>query len=238
LFVADLSSAGNQFIMRFALPAIIVVMLQTTAALGCPKRLPDGLIATPIGEQIIVNAMTLSISHVQSKGIDNAELLTRTAKTWADAGFAVKRNQAAGWDTVAAISSECLTTLQFSKASSSGGYFTVGSSKKATLITPASLGVTIPADTKTLSSVESLDSGRKGLTVAMSSPRSLQTLTQYFAEDLVKQNWKGVRPFGVVDAETGKASQRISAQRGRYQVEIMMWPGTETQIVMTIAEGL
>lgn len=224
--------------MRFTLLVVLAAILQTTVAFACPKRLPDGLVATPMGQDMVVNAMTLSISYVQSKGSSNAELLTRTAKTWADAGFSVKRNQAAGWDTVAAISQECLATLQFSTANGSGGYFTVGYSKKATVTTPASLGVTIPSDMRILSSVESLDSGRKGLTVAMSSPRSLQILTQYFAEDLVQKNWTGVRPFGVVNTETGKASQRISAQKGRYQVEIMMWPGSETQIVMTIAEGL
>jgi hypothetical protein len=229
----------NEYIltMRIGLYLLIFLLLQVSVVQACPKRLPDGLVGTPVGQNTVVNGMTLTITQVETKK-PPAEILERTAKTWLADGFDVKRNMAAGWDTVAAISKDCLATLQFSKTSGAMGYFTVGYPKPAVVITPATFGMTLPVDMKVLSSVESLDSGRRGLTLAMTSKRSLQQLTQQMAEDLVRQGWTGVRPFGVMNAETGKTSQSISAQKGRHQVQIVMWPEAETKIVMTIAEGL
>jgi hypothetical protein len=223
--------------MRFGLLLFLTFLLHTTVALACPKRLPDGLTGSLVGQDTVVNGMTMSVIQVESQK-PSAEILERTAQTWRSAGFDVKRNMAAGWDTVAAISKDCLATLQFSKASGSTGYFTVGYPKPAVVLTPASFGVTLPTDIKVLSTVESLDSGRKGLTLAMTSPASLPKLTQQLAEGLVRQGWTSVRPFGVMDSETKKLSQSISAQKGRHQVQIVMWSEAETQIVMTIAEAL
>ena len=215
----------------------LAILLQASVAVGCPKRLPDGLAGTPVGQDTIVNGMMLSVVQVEGRA-NSAETLERTAKAWTAAGFDVKRNMAAGWDTVAAISKDCLATLQFSKASGFVGYFTVGYPKPKVVLTAASLGVALPSDVRVLSTVESVDSGRKGLTLAMTSPRPLQELTKQLAEDLVRQGWAGVRPFGVMDAETKKYSQSISAQKGRQQVQIMMWSELETQIVMTIVDAL
>ncbi len=215
----------------------LAILFYIPAVFACPKRLPDGLAGTPVSQDTVVNGMTLSVIQVESR-IASAEVLERTAKAWTAAGFDVKRNMAAGWDTVAAISKDCLATLQFSKTSGAVGYFTVGYPKPAVVLTAASLGVVLPSDIKILSTVESVDSGRRGLTLAMTSMRPLQQLTQLMAEDLVRQGWTGVRPFGVLDAETKKYSQSISAQKGRQQVQIMMWSEAETLMVMTIADSL
>lgn len=223
--------------MRNTATLLFVLSFQAAAALACPKRLPDGLSGIAVGQDTVVNGMTLSVMQVASR-YSGAEQLERAANDWRAAGFDVKRNIAAGWDTVAAISKECLSTLQFSKASGAVGYFTVGYSKPAVVITPAALGVVLPDGVTVLSSVESFDSGRRGLTLAMTSPRSLQSLTQQLAEDLVRQGWASVRPFGVMDAESKKFSQTIGAQKGRQQVRIVMWAEAETKIVMTIAEAL
>lgn len=216
---------------------ILALLLGAQATTACPKRPPGGVLGQPVGEQMVVNGITMSVSQVESKGSTD-ELLEQAAKAWKEAGYEVKRNDAAGWDVVAAISKECLATLQFSKASGSVGYFSLGYPKKPAVTSPRALGLPLPADVKVTSNVQSVDGGRKGLTMSMTSTRPLHELTVYFAEELVKQGWSGVRPFGVVDVKTKKVSQRISAQKGRQQVQIMMWSELNTQIVMTIAEGL
>jgi hypothetical protein len=194
-------------------------------------------VGVPVGDNLVVNGITMNIAQVESRG-STEEVLERAAKAWKDAGFQVKRNDAAGWDVVSAISKDCLTTLQFSKSSGSIGYFSLGYPKKSVVTSPEAWGLPLPGDVKVTSSVHSSDSGRKGLTVSMTSPRPVQELAQYFAAELMKQGWSGIRPFAVMDPKTKDMSQRISAQKGRKQVQIMMWSELNTQIVMTIAEGL
>jgi hypothetical protein len=103
---------------------------------------------------------------------------------------------------------------------------------------PESMGLPFPADIKILSSVTSMDDGRKGLTLSLTSPQSLDKVSESFVGQLIENNWKNIRVSGVKNAQTGELSQLISAQQGRKQAQVMLWTNGQTQAVVTIGESL
>ncbi|WP_413898867.1 hypothetical protein, partial [Rhodoferax sp.] len=78
---------------------------------ACPATLPAGLSGASVGQDLITNGLAMSITQVEGRETVN-ELLNRAEKTWTAAGFKVKRNHAAGWGIVSALSGQCLATLQ------------------------------------------------------------------------------------------------------------------------------
>jgi len=204
---------------------------------ACPVRLPDGLMATSVGEGIVTNGLAMSIVQVESPTSPN-EVLTRTEKAWAGAGFKVKRNHAAGWDIVSALSDQCLATLQLANRNASFGYFSRSKSAPTAGVMDSMKDAPIPQGVKVTSSVASDDDGRRGLTLSMTSAQPIGDLLGFFMKYLNENHWQGIRSTAYAPTRPGVPSVLIGAQRSRQQIQIMMWSAKETQIVMTVGDAL
>jgi hypothetical protein len=209
----------------------------TAGVMACPKNVPVGLTGLDATQDVVVNGLPLLLTQVQ--GTDPAvDVLDRTEKAWKAAGYAVKRNSIPGWEVLAALSEECLVTLQLAPRRSAAGYLAVRRKERREAASLATFGLTPPGDTKVGSEVASNDQGRRGVTVSMTSAHSLDELSTYFIQQLKDQKWSGIRPHRVIDKRAQKVSQLISAQRGRQQLQMVMWTDLETHVVLTVGEGL
>lgn len=214
-----------------------VALAAATGSQACPTAVPVGLSGIHIARDVAANGLSMTMTQVEGRATVG-ELMDRTEKAWKEAGHAVKRNRAAGWEIVSALSEHCLATLQLTPRNSAFGYF--ATNKRAAFAAPtlASFGLALPAGVTIASQVAGDDGGRRGLTLALRSSRPLDELSRLFVEDLARRDWSGIRPHRVVHGPTRKASQLISAQRGRQQVQLMLWADRETQIVMTVSDTL
>lgn len=209
------------------------------AAVACPTDVPVGLLGETVAQVVVANGRRMTITQVRTR-TSASEEMAHIEAVWQGQGFKVKRSEAAGWSIVSALSKTCLATLQLTGTGKSGsfGYFTYGQPVPVGPSSVSSWGVPMPVGARVLSNVASEDTGRKGVTIAMTSQESLQRLTPFLAEGLLKMGWNNVHPHGVINAQTGQVSQLIAAQRGRQQIQIMMWSAKETQIVMTLGDSL
>lgn len=218
-----------------------IVLSVAAAATGCvsacPTATPQGLRSAEVAQSLVVNGLPMAVAQVEGREAAG-ELLDRTQKAWKDAGYAVKRHRAAGWDIVSALGEQCLTTLQLTTRSGAFGYFSTSRPMTSAAPTLASFGLALPPGVTIGSQVASDDGGRRGLTLALRSSRPLDELSRDFVEDLARRDWAGIRPHRVVHGPTRQVSQSISAQRGRQQVQLMLWSARETQIVMTVSDAL
>jgi hypothetical protein len=98
------------------------------------------------------------------------------------------------------------------------------------------MGVPVPEGATVSSSVASNDDGRKGMVAVMHSPRSAEELSNFFLARLAQDRWSGTRAR--VIQRRGGAVRFVKAQRGRSQVDIVIWSGAPTQVVLTVAEAL
>ena len=213
------------------------LLLSTGRAQACPKQVPPGLNAAAVASNVVVNGLNMAINQVQGPGTAGA-VLDRVEKAWKEGGFDVKRNQAAGWDTVSALGEKCLVTLQLVNRNGVFGYFARSTPGTGASASAPAMGVPLPPDAKVASSVASTDDGRKGLVVTMSSGRSLDQLNEFFMRQLGENKWTATRSHKIVNPASGAQSLMVNARRGREQVEVVMWPQGRTQIVMTISEAL
>jgi hypothetical protein len=207
------------------------------AAATCPGQVPAGLDAVAVTSNAVVNGLAMAINQVQGRGTAGA-VLDRVEKQWKEGGFAVRRSNAMGWDSVSAIGDKCLVTLQLVNRNGVFGYFARSTAPKTAPLTAARMGVPLPPDAQLASSVASDDDGRKGLVVTMSSRRTLDQLNEFFMRQLGDNGWKNTRSHKIVNPVNGTASMLVNARRGREQVELVMWPDGATQIVMTVSEAL
>ena len=241
--VAALALSGcidrSRLIMMYRLAFITVVAFAGMTAVACPKTVPVGLVSDTVVQDVVANGLRMSIAQVRTVG-SVADEIARIDAVWQGEGYKVKRSEAAGWSIVSALSKTCLATLQLKAVGKTGsfGYFAYGSTEPGGTRSVSSWGVPMPVGARVLSNVTSEDAGRKGATIAMTSQESLQRLTQFLAEGLLRMGWNNVHPHGVINAKTGQVSQLISAQRNRQQIQIMMWSAKETQIVMTVGDSL
>ncbi len=214
-------------------------MLFAASAHACPKRLPEGLSGTTVGQNLVVNGMAMAITQVESRDA-TADVLNRTEKAWKDEGFKVKRSSASGWVIVSAISDQCMVTLQLTSRNGSFGYLSRSLPGAATAATPKSLGVPVPGDATVKSTVQSDDDGRKGVTVSMTTMKSPDETLAALLPQLKDAAWGAIRAHVMKSGPPRQttASIQISAQRDREQIDIMVWPEQETQIVMTISTAL
>ncbi len=204
---------------------------------ACPGMPPDGLMATSVGEGIVVNGLAMSIVQVESS-TSPSEVLARVEKVWAGAGFKVKRNHAAGWGIVSALSEQCLATLQLADRKASFGYFSRSKPVPVAGAMDAIKDAPIPQGVNVTSSVASDDDGRRGLTLSMTSAQPIGDLLGFFMKYLNENRWQGVRSIAHAPSRPGMPSVSIGAQRNRQQIQIMMWSDKETQIVMTLGDSL
>lgn len=212
-------------------------LLSATTAFACPKQVPEGLVGVNVGSNVVTNGLLMSISQVQGKETVEA-ILARTEKNWNDAGYSVKRSTTVGWQVLAAMGNRCLVTLQLNNSNGSFGYLTRSYKSIASVATPQSMGAPIPANAKLTSTVSSNDDGRNGMVISMTSRQSMDELNQFFMEQLTNNKWTAPRSHRVNAKKNGGGSLFVSAQKDRKQIEIVIWPEHETQIVMTISEAL
>lgn len=215
-----------------------VLSVTSLSAPACPSQIPSGLSPLDVAQEVATNGMALWVTQVEgSEPVD--ALLDRTEKAWKQAGFGVKRNSAQGWSIVSALGERCLVTLQLKAGKRSSGFLAINRPITKSVASLAGFGVSLPADAKVTSNVASDDSGRRGVTVSMTTPKTLDDVSQFFIDQLGKQQWTAIRPHRVRSANAKpQTAQLISAQRGRQQIQIMAWTEMETQVVMTVADGL
>lgn len=221
---------------RMFLGACIAGVQSVALAAPCPEAVPDGLSAVPVGNEVVTNGLSMAITQVHGKE-KAAAILSRVEARWKLDGHDVRRTAAAGWDIVSAKGKGCLVTLQLADRESAFGYLTRGK-QVSTMLTAARMGVTLPRDASITSTVASKDDGRNGLVLALQSSQDIEALSSFFAEQLHDKNWKAIRAHRINDNRRGTAMQFVSAQRGRQQVEIVIWREQKSQIVMTVSDAL
>ena len=238
-FQAMRTGRAGRFSRAGGLSFAVAALLFANSGNACPTKLPEGLTGTMVGQNLVVNGMAMAITQVESRDAA-ADVLNRVAKAWTDEGFKVKRNSASGWDIVSALSEQCMVTLQLTSRNGSFGYFSRSLSGSGTAAASKALDGLIPNDATVTSTVQSDDDGRMGVTVSMTTPKSPdETLTTLMAQ-LKDAGWGAIRARVMKSGPPRQttASIQISAQRDHEQLDTMVWPERETQIVMTISTVL
>jgi hypothetical protein len=224
--------------MRAALArmaAAALLGMASGAACACPEKLPAGMSAVTVGESVVVNGMGVSILQVESRQ-DVAALFKRIEKEWTAAGFAVKRNQAEGWNVLSALSDKCLTTLQLVDRSGAFGYLAVNRLAK-----PRASGLPaapLPSGAKVLSTVLSDDDGRKGSTTMLQASQSVEELTEFYQRRLADERWASVRAMGIKGRDNKFSGSSVSAQRGRERIEVVIVHEAGSKVVINLASEL
>lgn len=216
-----------------ACAAAIAVCLPAGPAAACPQRLPAGLSAVAVGEDVAVNGLQLSILQVRGKG-KAADVLDRLERTWRDAHYDVKRNSVAGWSVLSALSEQCLTTLQLSDREGVFGYLAVNKLKPAAPMA----AVPVPAGATVLSSVGSDDGGRKGSTLALTSSWPLDRLREFYMRSLQEDKWGAVSADVTLGADRRPNVIVVSAQRGNEQLRVVLWRDGQSQVVVNRTHAL
>lgn len=209
----------------------------------CPAAIPPGLSAVPVASNVASAGLGLTIRQVQGKE-DFTTILDRTEQQWRAAGHAVRRDTTAGWQVLSAFGGDCLVTLQLVAQSGKGqgsfGYLSRGSKATSTLraVTPAALGVPLPPGARLTSSVASNDDGRRGVTMALQASMPPLQLRQFFMEQLAAKGWRATRAHEFSAQQHGAGMTFVTAQRGRQQISIVIWPDGPSQIILTAVEAL
>jgi len=223
--------------MKVAFALMLGVAVAAGSVMACPVQSPAGLSVTPVGDNVSANGQTMALIQVQGK--DSAEaVLAQAEKVWKADGYDVRRTQAAGWSILSARSAQCLTTLQLVERQGAFGYLARSRKSPVQVASAPSMGVPLPPDAQVASSVASVDDGRKGVAVALSSPRSMDAMNRYFMEELGRNGWSALHSHKVRNSKSGVESVFVTGQRQREQVEIVMWRERATQVVMTVSEAL
>lgn len=213
---------------------LLLALAGSGAARACPEKIPSGMRAVTVAEAVTVNTLGLSIVQVESRESAPA-VFDRVEKEWKAAGFAVRRNQAEGWQVLAAASDKCMTTLQLVQRSGAFGYLAVNRmsgkvSKPAAL--PAPPGATL------LSTVESNDDGRHGVTAMFAATQSVQTLAEFYKQRLESDKWTAVKAVGTADSNGQFADAAVSGQRGRERIEVVIVRDEGSKVVINMATAL
>lgn len=211
---------------------LFATALASPIATACPEKVPNGMSATSVADKVMVNGMALSILQVESREAVPA-VLERLEKEWTEAGYAVRRNQAQGWNVLSALSEKCMTTLQLIDQGGSFGYLAVNRLKKPTsLRDPAP----IPNGAKVLSTVTSEDDGRKGSTVLLESSQSVEDLVTFYKRRLADEQWGSVRASGMMGRDQRFTGASVSAQRGRERIEVVIRREAGSKVVVNLAQ--
>lgn len=189
---------------------------------ACPQDVPAGLQGEPVGQELVVNGLPMTVRQVQGRGV-SAELLDRMAREWQQAGYEVKRSRAGHWDVLAARSEECLATLQLIDRQGMFGYFGVSRPQKARGWLPKDLGIALPGGVQLNSVVTGTDGGRRGHTIGFSSAtRGIDDLDQYFLRQLGAKGWEGVSSHEVRSGAAQRA-RIVSARRAGAEFSLVLW---------------
>lgn len=219
---------------KLTLGALALSMLCLNAA-ACPQKVPAGLEASTVAEDLVIDNMQMSILLVHGREKKN-EIMARLAKEWSDAGYKVKRNEASGWDVLSALSDSCMTTLQLGDRPAAFGYLAVNKLKKSVRVARGDMPV--PPGGRVMSAVDSNDDGRRGTIMAIESSMPLLAANEFYMRRLTEEKWNGVRSHVTVDANRQPRYAVVNAQKGRDLIEVVIWRDQETQVVINRAETL
>jgi len=202
-------------------PLAGLAVLASLTGHACPQDVPAGLQGEPVGQELVVNGLPMTVRQVQGRGA-SAELLDRLARDWQQAGYDVKRSRAGHWDVLAARSEQCLTTLQLIDREGMFGYFGVSQPHKTRAWLPKDLGVALPGGVQLNSVVTGLDGGRRGHTIGFSSSRGIDDLDQFFLRQLGSTGWQGVSSHEVRSGAAQRA-RIVSAQKAGAEFSLVLW---------------
>jgi hypothetical protein len=219
---------------KLTLAALALAMLSLNAA-ACPQKVPAGLEASTVAEDVVIDNLQLSMLLVHGREKKNA-ILARVAKEWVEAGYKVKRNEAAGWDVLSALSDTCMTTLQLGDRPDAFGYLAVNKLKKAVRVSRADMPV--PPGGRVTSAVDSKDDGRRGTIMSIEASMPLMAANEFYMRRLTEEKWSGVRSHVTMDANKQPKYAVVNAQKGRDLIEVVIWRDQETQVVINRAETL
>ncbi len=212
----------------------VLLAASACGAVACPKTLPVGLSAVTVAESVVVNNLGLSILQVQSKQ-SAASLLDQLERDWTHAGFAVKRNQAEGWEVLSALSEKCLTTLQLVERSGAFGYLAVNNLAERVVKAPA---LPMPSGAKVLSIVLSNDNGRQAVTAMIAATQSVNALAEYYTKRLEDEKWASVKAVATTGSDGKFSGVAVSGQRGREHIEVVIVRDEGSKIVINLAMPL
>ncbi len=216
--------------------AVFALMLAAAVNAGaCPEKVPSGLHPVSVGDGLTVNGLGVAILQVEGRQ-SAASVLDRMEKEWSEAGYAVKRNQAEGWNVVSALSDKCMTTLQLVERGGAFGYMAVN--RFARPVAAALPSTPMPSGATVLSSVQSDDDGRKGRTTVLAAPQSVQQLAVFYKRQLEQDRWSAVRVATSTGADGVPSRANLSAQRGRERVEVVIVREAGSKVVINVATQL
>jgi hypothetical protein len=223
--------------MNASLLIAAVLLLSSSIASACQAPVPKGMTSTPVGDNVVVNGRVMAIAQVQ--GPDEVKaVLEGAARQWKELGHEVRLQTIPGWQVLSGKSGNCLVTLQVTSRKGTFGYLARSKKNLTASVTAGSRGVPLPGDAKVASSVASVDDGRRGLVVSMTSPSSLDELNSYFLKTFHDNKWESPRSHKVKNTASNVTTLFLNAQRGRERVEIVAWDEGSTQIMMTISDSL
>ena len=234
-----MSLTVSMMLKRFVLLAAFALI--ASACNACPTAVPNGLRFEPVGEQLVVNGLPLTIRQVTAEQ-SRAEVLERVEQEWIEAKWDVRRSRSGDWDIVSARSASCLATLQLVDRKGAFGLFGVSRApSRAESVAAARQSVRLPGGVVVDSSVASVDGSRRGTTIAFSSKRSADDIDAYFVTQLDKDGWQAVSSHQVRSGSSSGASNRariVTAQKGREQVSIVLWEEGATRALLNVSEAL
>jgi hypothetical protein len=212
-----------------------MVVLLGSVAQACPEKIPSGMKAVSVGEGLSVNAIGVSILQVEGRE-KMPTLLKRMSKEWQDAGYAVRLNQAEGWQVVSALSEKCLTTLQLIERDGSFGYMAVN--RLAKPIKARLPALPLPRGARIISDVLSDDDGRRASTMVLAASQPVAQLASYYQQVLKDARWSGVRTLTGADNSDTPSRATVSGQLGRERVEIVIVQDGGAKVVINMATEL
>lgn len=223
--------------MNASLLIAAVLLLSSSVASACKAPVPQSMKSTPVGDNVVVNGRVMAIAQVQSADAVKT-VLDATAKQWTELGHDVRLQTIPGWQVLSGKGGNCLVTLQVTDRNGTFGYLAQSKKSLTASVTAQSRGIPLPGDAKVASSVASVDDGRRGLVLSMTSPSSLDELNSYFLKTFHDNNWTSPRSHKVRNTASNVTTLFLNAQRGRERVEIVAWDEGSTQIMMTISDSL
>lgn len=221
--------------MNAARLTLLLALLPGGIARACPEKVPAGMHAVSVAEAVAVAGVDVAILQVDTRE-HAAAVLERVTRDWRDAGYAVKRNEAQGWQVLSALSEKCMTTLQLVERDGAFGYLAVN---RFTRTAAVRLPVPpIPSGAKVLSNVVSDDDGRRGQTMVLAASQSVAQLAQFYKQQLTDANWSGVRALSAMGSGQALKQATVSAQRGRERIEVVIVRDAGTKVVLNVATEL
>lgn len=217
---------------QLSVAVLLAAAALAPAAFACPQTLPPGLQAESVGEQMVVNGLPMQIRQVTAKGTPE-EVLERVERAWKDEGHEVKHHRAGEWQVISAHTPECLATLQLMARQGSFGYFGIGEPTREQAWLPKRLGIKLPGNIQLGSSVDSTDSGRKGLTVSFSTKRTVEDIDAYFMRHLNALGWQAVSSH---ELRGERRARVLSGQKGRERIQLVLWNDGLTRALLNLSE--